>query len=44
MFQNKTRASGTFKQALQEEANTELRGVQEAGAGQSLSPARITGP
>lgn len=44
MFQNKTRASWTFKQALQEEANTELRGAQEAGAGQSLSPARITGP
>lgn len=44
MFQNKSRASWTFKQALQEEANSELRGAQEAGAGQSLTPARITGP
>lgn len=44
MFQNKTRASWTLKQALQEEANTELRAAQEPGAGQSFSPARITGP
>lgn len=34
MSQTKIRASGTSDQALQEEANGELRGVQEAGAGQ----------
>lgn len=38
MSQTKIRASGTSDQALQEEAKGELRGVQEAGAGQRGLP------
>ena len=34
MSRTKIRASGIFDRALQEDANGELRGVQEAGVGQ----------